>query len=263
MACSGWRLLEIPTAVYALDFHPDGKSLAVAGADGMIRIVDVEHGTIQREFAAVPTIDLAAQSGTQDRAKVILFADDQPSDELPDNAQIASLAAEPAAYRVVGLFRLRAGRGRPRRSPRVSESTSRGWCTAHALRTWPASPDWEPCSRCEMARRNLQLEVGGQSVVVPVSVSGLGESFQPDYLRDVVPVMAKLGCNQGTCHGAAQGKNGFKLSLRGYDAIADLRAFTDDHASRRANTASPDDSLMLLKATATVPHMGGHVMKHR
>ena len=70
-----------------------------------------------------------------------------------------------------------------------------------------------------------------------------------------------MGCNQGTCHGAAQGKNGFKLSLRGYDAIADLRALTDDHASRRANVAAPENSLMLLKATGTVPHVGGQLTK--
>jgi WD40 repeat protein/mono/diheme cytochrome c family protein len=81
-----------------------------------------------------------------------------------------------------------------------------------------------------------------------------------DYIRDVSPVVAHLGCNQGTCHGAKEGKNGFKLSLRGYDPETDLRAFTDDLASRRVNMASPDDSLMLLKAIAEVPHEGGRRM---
>ena len=73
----------------------------------------------------------------------------------------------------------------------------------------------------------------------------------------VSPVIARLGCNAGTCHGAKEGKNGFKLSLRGYDPETDLRALTDDLASRRVNVASPDDSLMLLKAVAEVPHEGG------
>src|SRR5437660_505527 len=72
--------------------------------------------------------------------------------------------------------------------------------------------------------------------------------------------MSRLGCNAGTCHGSAQGKNGFKLSLRGYDPIFDVRALTDDQSSRRVNLASPDDSLMLLKPTAAVPHVGGQVM---
>ncbi len=78
-----------------------------------------------------------------------------------------------------------------------------------------------------------------------------------DYIRDVSPTIAHLGCNAGTCHGAKEGKNGFKLSLRGYDPETDLRALTDDLASRRVNLASPDDSLMLLKAIAEVPHEGG------
>jgi hypothetical protein len=79
----------------------------------------------------------------------------------------------------------------------------------------------------------------------------------PDFVRDVNPVLSRLGCNAGTCHGAQAGKNGFKLSLRGYDPIFDVRALTDDLAGRRVNVAAPDDSLMLLKTTGATPHVGG------
>ncbi|MBW3539711.1 MAG: DUF1549 domain-containing protein [Planctomycetes bacterium] len=82
----------------------------------------------------------------------------------------------------------------------------------------------------------------------------------PNFIRDVNPVLSRLGCNAGTCHGSAAGKNGFKLSLRGYDSIFDVRALTDDLASRRVNIASPDDSLMLLKATGAVPHVGSQLI---
>ncbi len=85
----------------------------------------------------------------------------------------------------------------------------------------------------------------------------MSQGFRADFIRDVSPALAQLGCNAGTCHGAKDGKNGFKLSLRGYDPETDLRALTDDLASRRVNLASPDDSLMLLKAVAEVPHEGG------
>ncbi len=78
--------------------------------------------------------------------------------------------------------------------------------------------------------------------------------------RDVNPVLSRMGCNQGTCHGAAKGKNGFKLSLRGYDAIFDVRALADDLAGRRVSVASPDDSLMLLKTLGIVPHEGGKLV---
>jgi hypothetical protein len=71
--------------------------------------------------------------------------------------------------------------------------------------------------------------------------------------------MSKLGCNAGTCHGLLNGKNGFKLSLRGYDPLFDHRALTDDIASRRINRAAPDQSLMLLKPSGVIPHVGGVV----
>ena len=138
---------EVPdSAMYAVAFHPDGATVAAAGADGRVRLIDAGTGEVRATFSPAPIA-----------------------------APTSSVSAE-----------------------------------AH-----------------------------------------------PDYIRDVGPVLSRLGCNAGTCHGSAKGKNGFKLSLRGYDPTFDLRALTDDHASRRVNVASPDDSLMLLKATGAVPHEGG------
>jgi hypothetical protein len=104
-------------------------------------------------------------------------------------------------------------------------------------------------------------EFGGQKIVIPVEVSGLVPVPKVDFIRDVNPVVTRMGCNAGTCHGAKDGKVGFKLSLRGYDPIFDVRSLKDDLAGRRLNVASPDDSLMLLKATAGVPHEGGQRTK--
>ena len=94
-----------------------------------------------------------------------------------------------------------------------------------------------------------------------MTVLGLNTPVHVDFAHDVAPVLSRLGCNQGTCHGSAQGKNGFKLSLRGYDPIFDVRALTDDQAARHINLASPDDSMMLLKPTGAVPHVGGALMQ--
>src|SRR5579862_8686863 len=77
------------------------------------------------------------------------------------------------------------------------------------------------------------------------------------YLRDVAPIMNRVGCNAGTCHGAAKGKNGFKLSLRGYDPQFDYEALLYDLAGRRFNRADPARSLLLSKPAAQVPHGGG------
>ena len=40
-----------------------------------------------------------------------------------------------------------------------------------------------------------------------------------------------------------------------------MRALTDDQAGRHINLASPDDSMMLLKPTGAVPHVGGALMQ--
>jgi hypothetical protein len=103
------------------------------------------------------------------------------------------------------------------------------------------------------------LEVGleGQTLRVPVKVTGQKSPYAVSFVQDVMPVLSRLGCNAGTCHGAAEGKNGFKLSLRGYDPLADHRALTDDLEGRRFNRAAPDTSLMLLKCSGAVPHVGG------
>ncbi len=81
------------------------------------------------------------------------------------------------------------------------------------------------------------------------------------FVRDIEPVLSKVGCNAGTCHGSAKGKNGFKLSLRGYDPDYDYQALINDIAGRRFNRVDVDQSLMLLKPTAEVPHEGQQVIK--
>ena len=98
---------------------------------------------------------------------------------------------------------------------------------------------------------------GTQSINVPVTVGGVTQPHAVSFVRDVQPVLSRMGCNAGTCHGAKEGKAGFKLSLRGYDSLYDHRAFTDDIGGRRFNRAAPDQSLMLLKATGSIPHVGG------
>src|ERR1700680_4877827 len=77
------------------------------------------------------------------------------------------------------------------------------------------------------------------------------------FLRDVAPILNKVGCTSGTCHGAAKGKNGFKLSLRGYDPEFDYQALLYDLSGRRFNRADPGRSLMLTKPTQEVAHGGG------
>src|SRR5437667_798321 len=77
------------------------------------------------------------------------------------------------------------------------------------------------------------------------------------FRNDVMAVLSRGGCNQGTCHGNLNGKAGFKLSLRGQDADFDFAVLTRDMLARRVNPLEPEASLVLLKATASIPHEGG------
>ncbi|MFT7486903.1 MAG: hypothetical protein ACI9F9_002760, partial [Candidatus Paceibacteria bacterium] len=103
----------------------------------------------------------------------------------------------------------------------------------------------------------LALQFGGQTLDLQVSVIIPEESAPSLFVRDVMPILTKAGCTAGTCHGAADGQNGFKLSLRGYDPSADHRSLTDDLAGRRFNPVAPQRSLFLQKLTGAVPHEGG------
>ncbi|MCM2371851.1 DUF1549 domain-containing protein [Aporhodopirellula aestuarii] len=109
------------------------------------------------------------------------------------------------------------------------------------------------------AAGEVSVQFGRHVVKIPFKSTGQTE-FDVDFIRDVNPVLSRLGCNQGTCHGAQKGKNGFRLSLRGYDPIFDIRALTDDLAARRINPAAPEDSMMLRKPLGLTPHEGGTLM---
>ncbi len=106
----------------------------------------------------------------------------------------------------------------------------------------------------------VTVSAAGHHVKLPVTVES-AEMAPVRFVRDIAPLMSKAGCNAGTCHGSAKGKNGFKLSLRGYDPDYDYQALINDLSGRRFNRVAVDDSLMLLKPLAEVPHEGRQAIK--
>ncbi|MCY2967980.1 MAG: DUF1549 domain-containing protein, partial [Planctomycetota bacterium] len=80
---------------------------------------------------------------------------------------------------------------------------------------------------------------------------------EPQFVNDILPLLTRHGCNSGGCHGRANGQNGFKLSLFGFDPAADFAAISEDGLGRRVSWSAPEESLLLRKATAQVPHGGG------
>jgi hypothetical protein len=106
----------------------------------------------------------------------------------------------------------------------------------------------------------VTVRAAGQSAKLNVTVESAAMA-PVRFAADVQPILSKAGCNQGTCHGSAKGKNGFKLSLRGYDPEYDYRALITDVFGRRFNRVNVDESLMLSKPLGEVPHEGRQAIK--
>lgn len=102
---------------------------------------------------------------------------------------------------------------------------------------------------------------GEQSVQVPLKVQNATLVPAMTFGNDVEPAIMRAGCNTGGCHGSASGKNGFRLSLFGFDRQYDFQSLTRDMRSRRINAALPEESLMLLKPMGAVDHEGGKVLQ--
>ncbi|MDX1928182.1 MAG: DUF1553 domain-containing protein [Pirellulaceae bacterium] len=113
----------------------------------------------------------------------------------------------------------------------------------------------------------LQAEVSGSTTLeakwqdqdgsAAVSVSSEAAGRPLRFRNDVLPVLTRAGCNAGKCHGAASGKDGFGLSLYGFDPAGDYYRLTREMSGRRIDRSKPDDCLLINKATGQVPHTGG------
>ncbi|XZE56898.1 DUF1549 domain-containing protein [Planctomycetaceae bacterium SH139] len=107
----------------------------------------------------------------------------------------------------------------------------------------------------------LACTFGGTRVTIPVEVKGATVHPPISFTKHVMPVLTRSGCNTGSCHGAARGKDGFNLSLFGFDPVGDYQRITREIGFRRINLARPDQSLFLLKAIGAVPHTGGKLFE--
>ena len=103
----------------------------------------------------------------------------------------------------------------------------------------------------------LIVEYQGLTREVPVRVTSAANSPPLSFRLDVMPVFARGGCNMGSCHGAARGKDGFRLSLFGFDPAGDYHRITREMPGRRIDLGDPAASLLVQKAIGEVTHTGG------
>lgn len=261
--------LDFPkTSLYTVAFHPSSPFLAAGSSDGKVHIINVTSGATETTFAPAPPADTSVQQATR-------LAEVRDTNGLPLRTTIAPQTERQrlpkSTSKLVGL------EVEPRQ---LSFASDRDYvqllvtavyddgkrCDVTRLAKYQTSGDALAVSAggfvrpLAAAKGAIAVEFGGLTSDAQADATSIAAAPPVDFIHDVNPILSRLGCNAGTCHGAQKGKNGFKLSLRGYDPIEDLRALSDDLASRRLNAAAPDASLMLLKPTGAVPHEGGVVL---
>jgi len=100
--------------------------------------------------------------------------------------------------------------------------------------------------------------LGPVGFCIDITAAGEGATGAgPSFFHDVIPALAKQGCSAGACHGSPSGKNGFRLSLRGYDPWSDGLTIVQEELGRRVDLLSPESSLLLRKPMMQVAHGGG------
>jgi hypothetical protein len=101
------------------------------------------------------------------------------------------------------------------------------------------------------------VEAEGQTLRVTVRVADAAAPRRFNFENDVTPIFSRHGCNSSGCHGKAEGQNGFKLSVFGFDPAADYAALVKEARGRRLFPSAPEYSLLLRKASGQVAHGGG------
>jgi len=120
-------------------------------------------------------------------------------------------------------------------------------CTAVALiAVLPVVPAAEPLDSATAAEP-----------IEPTNGDASGTGKRISFDLDIQPILGAAGCNTGPCHGKQRGQNGFQLSLLGFDSDFDYNAIVRESRGRRIFPAAAQESLLLQKATARLPHGGG------
>jgi Protein of unknown function (DUF1553)/Protein of unknown function (DUF1549) len=107
----------------------------------------------------------------------------------------------------------------------------------------------------------ITAKIGNREATAEVVVRGVDASVPVSFKNETLPALTKAGCNMGACHGSPSGKNGFRLSLRGFDPPLDILTLRTEYYGRRTNLMDPAESLILKKPLMEVPHGGGRRLR--
>ncbi len=264
---------SVPTsAVYAIALDSNGR-LAAGGSDGRLRLWNCADQSAVFDVDATPVKTATISDSTSLSDKRLKRLTEIASVHSNERAsvdflkevdsfllsRVTSIDVQPtsiafdswnASTQIVVSATMENGE--------VCDATRVASLTVTSPNVWLSKRGW--VQPLENGTCNIDVQIAGYKKSLPVKVNM--ELNKPmDFIQDVNPVLSRVGCNSGTCHGAQAGKGGFKLSLRGYDPVYDVRALADDLAGRRINPSSPADSLMMAKPLGIVPHVGGKLFE--
>lgn len=106
----------------------------------------------------------------------------------------------------------------------------------------------------------VEARRGDKSARITAHVAANPSEVSVNFSQDLLSIFTQKSCNSPSCHGAIAGQNGFKLSLFGYDPEADYQMIVKAKDGQRVNLPDPEQSLILLKPSASIPHGGGQVL---
>ena len=266
--------------IFDLAVSKDGKLLATAGGDKLVKLWNLEtHQELAKlEGHTAQVLSLAfnaddtqlASGGADFQLKVwdvktherlmSLGTHTTPVDGVAWAPSIPALVAVTADGSVERFTELKANAGAT--STEVLAKEQKYPAAETLLHCVATTPNGE---RIFAGAHDGQLFAYGKdgklaqklAVNAPSTDSPAPANVPLSFVRDVLPVLSKAGCNAGSCHAKPDGQNGFKLTVFSFDPKADYRNVTQDSRGRRIFPAAPGESLLLLKATDTIPHEGG------
>lgn len=263
--------------IFAMALSSDGKSIATAGGDKFVRLWDLASGKESAKLEA-HTTQVTCLAFNSDSTQLVTGGADRQLKvwDVKTRENTIALATKDAGMNAVTWSS---------NGPAVIACTDDGKLLRYTdLKSHTGAQSSDAAKERQLATAGASIyclaELGSGERFFAGTFDGHVLSWDKDgkaldnmevnaaptnppaaapvsFVRDVLPVLGKAGCNSGTCHAKADGQNGFRLSVFSFDPQSDYNNIVRGARSRRVFPSDAAESLLLLKATQAIPHEGG------